>query len=61
VSYIGAPPIGAGQGQGIWLGSTGNTYPGGNGYSSISDGFTWSEGENKDFHFQTYVPYDFPE
>ncbi len=60
VSYRGAPPAGAGQGKGIWLGSTGNTYSGGSGYSSISDGFTWSEEESEDLHFQTYVTYDFP-
>jgi hypothetical protein len=60
VSYMGAPPAGARQGQGIWLGSTGNTYPGGSAYSSISDGITWSEFENEDLHFQTYVTYDHP-
>lgn len=60
VSYKGAPQAGAGKGQGIWLGSTENPYPGGKVYTSISDGFIWSEEENEDLHFQTYVTYDFP-
>jgi hypothetical protein len=55
VNYKGAPPAGEGKSQGMWFGASGNTYPGGKSYGSISDGISWSEVADGDFHFQTYV------
>ena len=55
VNYEGAPTAGKGQGQGIWLGATDDTYSGGDGYTSISDGISWVQMEGEDLHFQTYV------
>jgi hypothetical protein len=60
VNYENAPPAGKGQGQGIWLGATRDTYSGGNLYTSISDGISWVQMEGEDLHFQTYVNYDLP-
>src|SRR6202035_4032791 len=60
VNYIGAPPLGAGEGQGYWLGATGNPYPGGAAFASV-DGNTWVEDASSpgvslgDLFFQTYV------
>ena len=60
VSYVGAPPHGAGQGQGYWLGAGGSMdyYPGGGLYAS-NDGDLWfSESGPNDYNdqfFQTWV------
>lgn len=60
-SYVGAPPHGAGQAQGYWLGANGTTmdyYPGGGLYAS-NDGALWfsESGPNNynDQFFQTWV------
>ena len=54
VDYPGAPPPGAGQFQGIWSGSFGDDYAGGEVFSSV-DGSSWVPGTLVDVHFQTYV------
>ena len=54
VNYIGAPPIGIGQGQGSWNGTTGDAYPKGGSCGSV-DGLAWSCADNEDLAFQTYV------
>jgi hypothetical protein len=54
-SFLGAPPAGAGQFQGIWYGATGDAYPGGMLWAS-GDGVSWfTFGPDFDLHFQTYV------
>ena len=57
VNYEGAPPPGPGQSQGIWSGAIGDSYPGGRGYASFSDGISWFQlaTPDGDLHFQTYV------
>ena len=60
VNYIGAPPLGPGAGQGLWVGATGNPYPGGAAFASV-DGNKWVEDDSSpgvpvgDLFFQTYV------
>jgi hypothetical protein len=57
VNYIGAPPPGPGQGQGFWVGTTGNGYPRGAAFVS-SDGNSWAAMDTSigaDLFFQTYV------
>lgn len=57
VNYIGAPPIGAGSGQGHLRGNLGNAYSSGASFGSV-DGVTWSSGDvqtSGDIFFQTYV------
>jgi hypothetical protein len=56
VNYEGAPPPGAFQGLGQWAGATGDAYPRGSLFSSVSDGISWSSpGTGFDVHFRTYV------
>lgn len=55
VNYEGAPPAGQGKSLGMWSGASGDTYPGGKSFASISDGILWSQSAEGDFHFQTYV------
>jgi len=57
VNYIGAPPIGAGSGQGHLRGSLGDAYSGGASLGSV-DGSSWSLADTEsggDIFFQTYV------
>lgn len=55
VDYFGAPPAGAGNGQGNWGGATGNAYSNGEMYMSV-DGRTWLlAGPDFDVHFITYM------
>jgi hypothetical protein len=60
VNYEGAPPARKGQSLGMWSGASGDTYTGGEIFTSVSDGIVWSEVADGDFHFQTYVNYDIP-
>ncbi len=54
VSYVNAPPPGAGNFQGIWSGATGDVYKGGE--MLAFDGNSWIYGgSGYDVHFQTYV------
>jgi hypothetical protein len=53
VDYPDAPPIGGGQAQGVWSGTTTNCYSGGNDVSS-EDGATWSTG-GYDLHFEVFI------
>ncbi|MCG8417346.1 MAG: hypothetical protein MJE77_05310 [Proteobacteria bacterium] len=56
VDYVGAPPTGGGQAQGIWRGATGNPYPRGDMFASRADGVTWGyKSEEVDQRFQTHV------
>jgi hypothetical protein len=55
VNLEGAPPPGPGKSLGIWSGASGDTYPGGKSFASVSDGILWSEVADGDLHFQTYV------
>ncbi len=56
VSYLDAPPAGAGQACGAWYGTNGNKFPKGEYFHSI-DGESWFLAglNNFDLHFQTYV------
>jgi serine/threonine protein kinase len=57
VNYEGAPPAGAGKGQGIWSGAIGDKYPYGDMFLSSDNGLSWVayETNNHDVHFRTYV------
>jgi hypothetical protein len=55
VSYDGAPPPGAGQGQGLWRSASGDVYPGGFLFGSPMDGLAWERWSDFDAHFQTWV------
>ena len=39
-NYVGAPPPGPGQSQGVWIGAIGNFYSGGESFASL-DGTSW--------------------
>jgi len=54
VDYAGGAEV-KGKCLGIWSGATGDPYPGGKPFVSISDGLTWTTGGEADFHFQTFV------
>ena len=54
VSYVGAPPPGAGKGQGFWVGANGGGYAAGSMFSS-SDASHWSALSAGDLFFRTYV------
>jgi hypothetical protein len=53
VDYPDAPPIGGGQAQGVWSGTTTNCYSGGSDLSS-EDGVAWSTG-GYDLHFKVFI------
>lgn len=56
VNYEGAPPPGPDQLQGVWEGASGDPYPRGKSYFSVSEGSSWFQsGVDVDLHFQTYV------
>lgn len=57
VHFVGTPLEGAGQGVGVWAGTTGNPYPGGSGVDSLDYGITWPLTGDfaNDLHFVTYV------
>jgi hypothetical protein len=54
VSYVGPPPPGAGEGQGLWIGALGSGYAAGSTFTSV-DGTHWSGSSAGDLFFQTYV------
>jgi hypothetical protein len=54
VNYVGAPPPGAFQSQGVWIGSDGNFYTGGDTFVSLN-GTSWFRDAGNDLHFQTFV------
>jgi hypothetical protein len=53
-NYVGAPPPGPGQSQGVWIGAIGNFYSGGEPFASL-DGTSWFQLGPNDLHFQTFV------
>ena len=55
VNYQGALPAGKGKSLGMWSGASGDTYPLGKNFASVSDGILWFEQAGGDYHFQTYV------
>lgn len=54
-NYEGAPPPAPAGSLGGWTGATGDHYPGGRIYLSVSDGTTWFHTGTWDLHFRTYV------
>ncbi len=55
VNYQGGAEV-KGKPLGMWQGATGDPYPGGASFASVSDGLTWTPViEDGDFHFETLV------
>lgn len=55
VDYPDAPPPGAGQGEGVWIGATGDPYAGGEQSESRPNETAWQRQTCCDVHFQTFV------